>query len=914
MTIKTQVKSLLLAGLIAAAATPGRATPIDVRFLPPDIEIPKSAVCAPRIRDEDMIADWSKWDRKSLAKRDIYATMRDMNRLRDIDAKRFEPILSRMQELLPTIKSNYTETDALFDKVKLMLALGQSDEVRKQGLVQNLLVSKDHSAGSLNTLSNYLIEGRGIDADRTAGLNLKIKAAYDGNAEAILDLAKLNKNGEKIENWDIEPELAVNMAFGSLVGVLDQGICDRIGRVAREYDGGEIVKSDPAISVAWYRFAADLGDSYSAWKVSEYNLLSEKVPKDNAVLVKYITLAAAGGNIAAILELGKMYEEGSLVERDRNSAMHYYTVAAKAGSQAGLVRLAQLLEKTKDSSPQDSSAYEAILRELTTRDNPPAWAFTRLARIIQARDGIWQSEQQVRPLLEKAVENGDAEGEIDLADLLVQNEPSPAAIASSTDLLTHAIQNSGNINALAKLQRVYLCIAPNGPNVAAASFWSKVEDGAGNRTIELKPEQIEALPTLKDPMIIAAIQTRALYGRPSAIAMYQRYLSTAGYSNQVLKFWEERAEVQRGAVVEAVLLDFKQNIEKGRLAEAKQSIRLTSEAMSIDAGINFTRFLVENYASDKDSVQLAEEILLPLAKEGYGQAVKLLEELEGGQTKETLPARKRYAERMRQNGDMFAQLILAEDAADEPSRHFFYQRAIGSQRCSYDDIMSLAEFAMRFYPSDTMRWLATAKYLAGDDAGRQVKIGDMYLSLGTPQSVQMALKLYEKARQVGETTAFYRLVKYYAFTGSGAYDPKIASDIFVDMIQHSDVASVPAKLLMLDKMKPEIRRQVGLQINVRGIYERSAKAGQPVAMRELAKLMRSDPKEKGSAARAFAWLKQAAETGESESMYLLSQSYAFGIGTKPSLEEAQLWMRKAAEAGYPEAAHMLMLTKAGTEG
>ena len=125
---------------------------------------------------------------------------------------------------------------------------------------------------------------------------------------------------------------------------------------------------------------------------------------------------------------------------------------------------------------------------------------------------------------------------------------------------------------------------------------------------------------------------------------------------------------------------------------------------------------------------------------------------------------------------------------------------------------------------------------------------------------------------------------------------------------------MPEKLLMLANMKPEIRRQVSLRINVRDLYQRSADTGQPVAMRELGKLLRNDPKESRAIIDAFAWLKKAAEAGDAEAMYLLSQSYAFGTGTKPALDAAQYWMAKSAEAGYPEAAHVLMLTKAGTEG
>lgn len=915
MTIARMAKSLLMAGVMTmAAGTPGQTAAIDVRFAPPDVELPKTAVCTPRVRDEDMIAEWTAWDKQALPKRATFAITRDMNRMRDLDARRFEPIISRIQELMPTVKKNYDATDALFDKVKLMLAKGESDKVREEGLVRQLLDIGGHPAGSLNTLADYLIDGEGIEQDKQAGLTMKVQAAYGGNADAILDLARMNRDGQTIEGWEIEPELAVNMAFGSLVGVLDEGICDRISRVAREYDDGGVVVQDAELSLAWYRFAADLGDTAAAWEVAELNLLSEKVVKDNDVLLQYLKKAAEGGNMAAILELGRLYAEGALLPHDRQKALDYFRQAEAAGNQAGLIKQVQLLEQTKDTSAKDAKTYEDLLRRLIARNDPPPWAYTRLARVIQARDGIWKSSPDVKPLLEEAVKRGDIEGGIDLAELLLREDLSPKTIARSTDLLSGAIHINGEINAIAKLQRVYLCMDPAGPDIEASNYWSDIEAGAGNKTLDLAPEQIDKLPDLKDPMVIAAIQTQALYGRASALALYQRYLKGAGYSDQVLRFWAERAEVRRGATVEAALLEFKQNLEKGRINDAKRSIQMTGEGMTVDAGLSFARFLVNNYATDPESVALAKEILTPLAQSGSGRAVRLLQELEGPDLDPLSSPLLRFGDVMRDRGDMSAQLLLAENTGSAEDRTRLYHQAISTQRCDYDDTMALAEFSIRHQRQDAQRWLTIANHIAGDDAWRKVKIADVYMALNRPDTQQRALELYQEAREGDEPAAFYRLVKHYANNASESYDPQKASDIFVDLVARSDLESVPEKLLMLANMKPEIRRQVSQRIDVRGLYQKSAEGGQPVAMREVAKLLREDAKDSKSILASFGWLKKAAEAGDAEAMFLLSQSYAYGLGTRPALDAAQTWMAKSAEAGYPAATQVLKLNNTGTEG
>lgn len=188
------------------------------------------------------------------------------------------------------------------------------------------------------------------------------------------------------------------------------------------------------------------------------------------------------------------------------------------------------------------------------------------------------------------------------------------------------------------------------------------------------------------------------------------------------------------------------------------------------------------------------------------------------------------------------------------------------------------------------------------------------MALNQPKTRERALELYQEARLGGEPAAFYRLVKYYANDATGSYDPEKASDIFVDLVESSDIKDVPEKLLMLANMKPDIRRQVSQRIDVRGLYEEAAENGQPVAMREVAKLLRSDAKDSKSILAAFNWLKKAAEAGDAEAMFLLSQSYAYGLGTRTALDDAQAWMARAAEAGHPAATQVLKLNNAGTEG
>lgn len=895
--------------MLLATTAYGSASPIAITYLPPDLDLPQT-VCAPRVRDDATIAEWTAWNGEKLPKRDPYTIQRDLNRLRDLDAAKYQKIILRIIELMPSIRPNYTESDAKLDIVRMMLAMGQSEKVRSQRLVNDLLDTPGQSPAVMNSLADFLLAGNGIELDRDRGMKLKADAAYSGNADAVLDLAEMTQNGGKIDNWDLSPEIAVNIAFGSLVGTLNSGICDRVGRIAREFSSGVLVKKDVKTSEAWYRFAADLGDTYSAWRVAEYHLESDQIVKDNDVLLKYLTLAADGGNMAAMLELGRFYEEGSLVNADKAKAMHYYEIAASAGNQAGLVRIVQLLEETKDRSSKDAEQYEEALKKLIALENPPAWAYMRLARITVSRKGQWAAANEARGLYEKAAALGDADGKISLAHSLLMVRPKAETLTLAANLLNDAVQTDGWIDAMADLQRLFLCVNPTGPDLDKAQYWRSVEDGAGSKTLMLRPEEVASLSNDGEPFKIAAMQTQALYRRPSALAIYQRYLAETSRSASIQRFWDEYGAAQAGVDAAKAFLEFKIELQRGDIAAARARIVATDVKDNTDTALSFSRFLIENYTNDHESLVQATSILKPLAERGIGGAVRLLKAIEARAANVVGKSSDSYVSAMKDRGDMSAQLLLADSASDPMERDGYYSKAIGAQRCDYDDTMLLADFALRHHKmEDVARWLKVAEYFIGNDPWRMVRVADVYMSLNRSDSDETALELYKASMAHGETAAYFRLVKYYGNEKNPGYDPGKAGAIFADLLTRTALKDVPDHLGQLARMKPAIQQVVNAQINVRDLYQQSADDGQPVAMRELAKLLQQLPKEKNSASKAAKWLTRAAEAGDTEAMFLLAHSYAFGTGVELSIDRSRHWLAKAAEGGNQGAAQMLALTK-----
>ena len=223
------------------------------------------------------------------------------------------------------------------------------------------------------------MNGTGIAVNKEKGLQLLVAAGYGGNADALLKIVTLQEKGTVVPGWDVPQDIAVTMAFGALVGKMDPMICDRVARIAREYMNGTTVTRDAGLAEKWFRFAADMGDGVSAWKVAEMHMRSEDLVKSNETLITYLTKAADAGLPYAQVALGRLYEQGALVgEKDVERARALYVKAAAFGDRAGLLRNALFLQAQAKVDGAYQPAYRAALEEFAKRADAPAWIFIAL--------------------------------------------------------------------------------------------------------------------------------------------------------------------------------------------------------------------------------------------------------------------------------------------------------------------------------------------------------------------------------------------------------------------------------------------------------------------------------------------------------------------------------------------------------
>lgn len=884
-------------------AVPAAAAPVDVTFLPP--EIPAQEICVAKKADPDVVARWTAWDGTSIPETDPDGVLRDARRLRDLNPTGNLELVDKMLALVKQMPASKVP-DISIDRINLYLKAGKVPQLRQLGLIDQLEANEAALAPkALNLLSTLYLDGLVVKKDRDRGLGYLTRAAMGGNADALLRLASMNINGEQVPNWELDPKLAVTMAFGALVGKLDPDICDRLGRIAREYSKGGVVRQDHTIAEQWLRLAADLGDAGAAWKVAQLHLESELIVKNNDTLLKYLNLAADRGVAAAQVELGKLYEAGALVDEDKPRAETLYTDATKLGSRNGLFRLATLLE-LEETVPGEMERYKAALTKLTGMSQPPGWAFSKLAKVVLAEKGRWAGEAEAQALLEKGVALEDADSAQALASILLRHRDEPGVFERATELLGFSVTDAGKIDPMTDLRQAYLCRAPKGADLRLASFWQHTEDAAGNSTEFMSSDDIGALDPGTDPIALARLQTHALYGRPNSVAYYMDYLSRNGASPEMLAFWQSRVDPE-AATVDALA---RHRVEVSPTPEViEQTIAALKEARANGlqrAAVDLGSLLLDYFPNDAERQKEAADYLEEAAQRGSGEAILRLLPLEQqlGTSEAELAAR--YNQAIEDRGDADALIFAASTTTDVAKRRDYLYRAASVVDCTFENTIKLAgAFVETEDDAETDHWLKVSERLAGDDGWRHVAIGDRYMAMGGAERALVAIALYEHGVELGDDTAVSRLVKIYADPDSGDYAPPKAVAMFKRMIDDANVADLGKIREKVLKAPPAIRTAVMDEVDWPARYAAAAATGDVVAMRELALYLRQNGTTLTEARDASNWLKRASDGGDSIAMVELAKAYAMGIGIEPSIQQATLLLKDAAGLGNAEAQRLL---------
>lgn len=893
--------ALLTLALLMSPHPGFAADTVDLVFEPPQVDA--SDICKSRVPDDQLAAMWEQWDGTALPDRDPDILQRELKRLLETDPMRWAKTLERAFELMPAADPGYGADKALLDRIALLLATGRANEVANLRLIDKLRQSDLGSSPRMQSAAaQYLLDGIGTEQDREAGLDLLVKAAYGGNADALLDLTAMVMEGQTIPGWDVPPDLAVTMAFGALVGQLDPVICDRAGRIAREYMNGTIVTRDVDLAERWYRFAADLGDAGAAWKVAELHLRSEDVVKDNAVLVTYLQKAADGGLPYAQTTLGRAYELGTLVPRDMERALALHTTAASTGDRGGLVRQTLFLFNLAQKDDSAQPAYRAALERLAGRKDAPSWALVSLADEMLRDQGRWAGEQAAVVLLERAKEMGDSDALERLNAIRFRHVTTEAEFYATVDDVIATIHNTGAIDPMADLQNAFLCRSPSAPHRDEAAYWRGVEEATGSRTVEFDTDELNDLALDPDPLMLAKLQSQALYGRPTAMAQYLAVLDRADAPKAERAFWADYATRFDKVQLSAARLEqeFAQDADERKVDIAPY--RAAVAAGDTGAGTELAMHLLDVAKPTAEARVEALMALLPLAQNGNGEAMILLAKADPNRWPNSAAVYRDFAPVIDARGDFFALMLALPHLKDAAQQADYQRRAVAATDCSFDQAITFVDALGAIKDDDAFRrWIEIAEYLGEGDGWRLTRLGDSLIRYGSASDAERAVGYFEVSMNAGSNTAIHRLLRYFARSELPSYDPERSTALYVELIKRSRPVELPRTLARLANEEDEIREATMRAIDVGALYRAAAEAGSPVGMREYAHILQAAATRPEDVAQATDWLRQAAEGGDVEGMVQYAQALSLGIGTEPSREMAIEWLSRAAAKGSEEA-------------
>ncbi|MEM8654420.1 MAG: hypothetical protein AAGF36_06715 [Pseudomonadota bacterium] len=901
------IRPLALASALTLCLSPlAQAAPLKLDFLPPDISARDVCVAPeaiPGAREAGAPATQTVLtdaDRLTFLRRDIRNyTAEDANRFFDF----VNVLIDRQRELDDT----FTAEDALFARIDLMLSAGRIDTLEDEGLVPTLL---DRIAVLTNNqkvaLARLYTDGIGVPAQPELAQELIRDAAYGGSAPALLEIARMQQQGTLVEDWDAPLDLTVTMAFGGILGPLDRGVCNRAGRIAQEYLRGDVVQSNPALALAWFRFAADLGGADAAWRVVEFQLNADGAIKDNLELRRYLKQAVRLGVAVDDTAAASLVSSGAVTEDELAAMLGFNHDQDARRTRAAIAPLLQLTVNIDAEHPDEDGLYLDYLRELAQLPQAPGRVFDRLAAEVLVRQGRWAGEAEALPLLEEAVRRSDGPGTRRLARMLMRHRDDAATVARVDSLLSEAVSRHGLPEAMHDLDRLYRCQVNDAPRVDRADHWASAYRASGHGAQVFSAADLLALAPGRAPESIAHIQTLALDGRAQMLASQaQRVQANPLAADQALRFWAARLNRSDKALEEFAELEFSLATTPQERDLAIEFFRRVHLNNGVTTALDLAIALVEYDGRNPDVAAEIVRLLTMAGNRGEGAAIRLLSRLRG----DGAATYASFADAIEARGDFLAMMFAIPHVTPAKAADYI-DRAVSLMSCSTKDVEELADaHAILGDVAGSFQWQQIGLTLDGGHVLSKLRLSDGQMGWYERGAAQDPVARATRDLEEGDNSALMRLVRLTANPDLPSYDAAAASDHMLAAIQRSDDASL-AGLAALYRAAPEaLQIAVDKRIDMVAVLTRAAQAGDPNTAFALAELIRVRATAPQDLATALDWFERAAEQGHRDAMYETGHALGFGIGRDADIDAAQGWLARADDVGHPQAEALSRLLK-----
>ncbi|MGB1034985.1 MAG: hypothetical protein ACPGVS_08175, partial [Primorskyibacter sp.] len=216
--------SVIAAALVAAGLTTGLATgasaqgrTLDLAFMPPDIDVGEICLRPNELLDPDLDIDGGDDELTDFQR--IRFLRRDISRLQTQDPEQWFEFIEALIERRAQIDPEFAGIDELVAKIGLYIDAGRADQLRADMLVPRLRQRQAEMDSTQRLkLAQFYLNGIGVAPDVAFAQQLIVDAAFQGNSNALLQVAKFELEGRPVNNWDAPLDVTVSMAFGGLLG------------------------------------------------------------------------------------------------------------------------------------------------------------------------------------------------------------------------------------------------------------------------------------------------------------------------------------------------------------------------------------------------------------------------------------------------------------------------------------------------------------------------------------------------------------------------------------------------------------------------------------------------------------------------------------------------------------------------
>lgn len=179
---------------------------------------------------------------------------------------------------------------------------------------------------------------RGDFAAARAGFE---RLSREGVPAADYNLAVMHLRGERRDASTAEAIRLMTRAAAA-------GFVTAMVGLGELYEGGHgTLQPDLALSVQWYRRAAEAGSLEGRLAVATAHYLGRGAALDKAQAARWYRLAAQGGDAGAMYLYASMVETGDGVPRDLAEARYWYAAAARNGEAGAAEKARAIDEKLK---------------------------------------------------------------------------------------------------------------------------------------------------------------------------------------------------------------------------------------------------------------------------------------------------------------------------------------------------------------------------------------------------------------------------------------------------------------------------------------------------------------------------------------------------------------------------------------